>query len=543
MNDDSAYASFEKTAQEVPGHPALIYLGDKYSYRYLKEASDRLSAGLVRLGIKRHDRFIIYTPNCPQWVLTWLALVKIGAIPVPVSPIYTVHDLAYIARDSGAVGILSADTNFGYANKLKEAGILDKIIVTNVADTISWWKKVIGYSLDRIPVGNVKDRAVIRFGDLLRKDNNSAAVVHAQGHEILEILYTGGTTKFPKGVPISHGTYVRSFRSQLKVSEPLIPLEKNIVIQGAPLFHVLGQLFGLGPLCLTGATVVIMPRVNLDALMLYVQRYRAKTLFGVPTLYRMILEHDRRSFYDMSSLKYCFTGGDVLPTEVLRRWKEIYGIRIYQGYGATETCGGVAMVPVTGNPPEETVGKVMDDKNVKIVDPESLNDVPLGSVGELLVTSDTMIERYWNKPQETEECFVNIDGRLYYRTGDLMRLDGNGYLYFVDRNADMIKHKGYRISASEIEAAIKDHPAVIAACVVGIPDAKVGERIKAFVVLKEDARGISGTELINWCRSRLTSYKVPDYIEFRDMLPKSKVGKYLRRELRREERERAGIKS
>jgi long-chain acyl-CoA synthetase len=536
--NSSIYAAFEKTASQVPDKGGLIYLGEKYSYRYLKEAAERLCSALRGLGIKKGDRFIIYTPNCPQWVVTWLGLERLGAIPVPVSPIYTAHDLQYIAADSGAVAILTADTNFGYARKLRELGMLDTIIVTNVADMLPWWKKLIGYGFDRIPDGQVGDESVLSFGDLLRTQPDGSETEVCAGSEILEILYTGGTMKFPKGVPINHDVYIQSFLAQLKVSEPLIPLDRNVIVQGAPLFHVLGQLFGLGPLCLTGSTVIIMPKVNLDALMLYVQRYRARTLFGVPTLYRMILEHDRRDFYDLSSLQYCFTGGDVLPLEVLRRWKESLGIRIFQGYGATETCGGVTMVPVTDDPPEDTVGVLMPERTIKIVDPETLAELPRGGTGELLVTSSLMIENYWNKPEENAECFVNLDGSNYYRTGDLVRLDEMGYLYFVDRSADMIKHKGYRISASEIEAAIKDHPAAIAACVVGIPDVRVGERIKAFVVLKEDARGVTGSELIAWCKSRLTSYKVPEYIEFRDMLPKSKVGKYLRRELRKEERER-----
>jgi long-chain acyl-CoA synthetase len=457
---------------------------------------------------------------------------------VPVSPIYTIHDLEYIATDSGAVGVLSADTNFGHAKKLKEKGILDTIIVSNIADMLPWWKRYIGKGFDRIPDGKVDEGKVTRFRELLKTSTDGSARNDCKPKEILEILYTGGTTKFPKGVPINHTVYIESFLAQLKVSESLVPPEQNVIVQGAPLFHVLGQLFGLGPICLTGATVIIMPRVNLDALMLYVQRYRAKTLFGVPTLYRMILEHDRRDFYNISSLRYCFTGGDVLPQEVLRRWTEHFGTRIFQGYGATETCGGVTMVSVTGDPPLDTIGTLMPEKEIRIADPETMEELPPGSTGELVVSSRLMVEAYWNKEDETRECFVEIDGKLWYKTGDLVRVDEQGYMYFVDRTADMIKHKGYRISASEIEAAIKDHPAAISACVVGVPDERVGERIKAFVVLKEDARGITGSELIRWCKSRMTSYKVPEYIEFRDMLPKSKVGKYLRRELRREERER-----
>jgi long-chain acyl-CoA synthetase len=543
MTKNSAiYYAFERTALGAGTGTALIYLGERYSYTFLRKTAERLAAAFVKLGIKKGAKFMIYTPNCPQWVVTWLGLQRIGAVPVPVSPIYTVHDLEYIARDSGAIGILAADTNFGYARKLKEMGVLETVIVTNVADMVPRWKRLIGYGFDRIPKGKIAEEHAVNFAELLKTPRAKTAPTSCAGNEILEILYTGGTTKFPKGVPITHDVYIGSFAEQLRVSEPLIEPNTNIIVQGAPLFHVLGQLFGLGPICLTGASVILMPKVNLDALMLYIQRYKAKTLFGVPTLYRMILEHDRRDFYDLSSLRYCFTGGDALPLEVLRRWRDAYGLRIYQGYGATETCGGVTMVQTTGNPPEETVGSVMPQKTIKIVDPETLEPLSTGTTGELIVNSDLMINQYWNKDEETKECFVEIDGIRYYRTGDLMRLDDQGYMYFVDRTADMIKHKGYRISASEIEAAIKDHPAAIAACVVGVPDQRVGERIKAFVVLKEDARGITGAELTSWCRSRLTSYKVPEYIEFRDMLPKSKVGKYLRRELRSEERERVSTK-
>lgn len=535
---DSIYHAFETRVQEAGEKTALIYLGERYSYHRLMESAQRVSGALREQGIKKGQAVILYIPNCPQWVVMWLALQRIGAVAVPVSPIYTVHDLAYITEDSGAVAILCADTNFGYARKVRERGLLQTIMVTNLGDMIPWWKRLIARGFDRIPEGKTDLTDVIQFTRMLGYSGATEPPAPGHGDEILEILYTGGTTRFPKGVPINHRVYINSFALQLAVSEPLVSPSENIVVQGAPLFHVLGQLFGLGPICLSGATVILLPKVNLDALMLYVQRYKATTLFGVPTLYRMILEHDRWNFYDLSSLRYCFTGGDVLPIEVLRRWQQRYGVRIYQGYGATETCGGVTMVHVTGDPPEDTVGTVMPTRDVKIVDPESLEVLPAGSTGELIVTSDLMIDRYWNKDEETAECFVKIHGRRYYRTGDLVRVDENGYMYFVDRTADMIKHKGYRISASEIEGAIKDHPAAIAACVVGIPDSRVGERIKAFVVLKEDARGVTGSELINWCRGKLTSYKVPEYIEFRDMLPKSKVGKYLRRELRQEERER-----
>jgi len=352
-----------------------------------------------------------------------------------------------------------------------------------------------------------------------------------------EILYTGGTTKFPKGVPISHGLYIESALEQITMSNPLFPPHENIVIGTAPLFHILGQTTGLSVL-LVGGTIILMPKVNLDGVFDAIQRFKAKTLIGVPTLYRMILEHDRIDLYDLSSLEYCFNGGDVLPVDINNRWRKKFNKPMYQGYGATETCGGVSMCPANVDNPLKSIGKVVPTKKIKIVNPETLKPLPPNKPGELLVYSKKMVREYWNKPEETASSFVELDGLRWYRTSDIISMDEDGHLYFIDRTVDTIKHKGYRVSSSEIEAVLQEHSAVMGSCVVGVADPKVGERIKAFVVLKEDIKGITGYELIRWCRERLVSYKIPQYIEFRDMLPKSKVGKLLRREIRSEEKRR-----
>ncbi len=284
-----------------------------------------------------------------------------------------------------------------------------------------------------------------------------------------------------------------------------------------------------------GGTIILQPKVNLDATFASIERFKAKSLIAVPTFYRMILEHDRLDKYDLSSLQYCFSAGDVLPVEVRNRWIEQFGKPIYQGYGATETCGGVTMSPVDIENPSKSVGRVLPSKDVIIVNPSTLEQLKPGEAGELLVSSEFMVKEYLNKPEETKKSFINKDGKLWYRTSDIMTFDEEGNLYFVDRTVDLIKHKGYRISSSEVEAVLQEHPAVISSCVIGVPDSRVGERIKAFVVLKEDVKGITGYDLIHWCKDKLVSYKIPQYIEFRDMLPKSKVGKLLRREIRSQE--------
>jgi len=304
-----------------------------------------------------------------------------------------------------------------------------------------------------------------------------------------------------------------------------------------PLFHQMAQGIIFGMVLSKGNTAVLMPIPQVDSILNAIQKYSGTLFLGAPTLYRMILENDRLDLFDLSSLRYCWCGGDVLPLEVFKRWKEKFHLPIYQVYGGTEV-GFTSMSPLDREPEPGSVGLPLPSRTVKVVDPQSLKSVPLGTAGELLVTSEYISKSYWKKPEETNQSYVEIEGKTWYRMNDFVRMDENGQLYYVDRSADIIKYKGYRVSCSEIEVVLQDHHAVIGACVVGVPDTKVGERIKAIVVLKQDIRGVSGAGLTKWCRDRLAPYKVPQYIEFRDMLPKSKVGKLLRREIRNEERRR-----
>jgi long-chain acyl-CoA synthetase len=536
---NSIYEKFERVCRDFSDKPAVIYLGKAYRFSELKEATESLAANLHRLGIQKGDKAILYLSNCPQWVMAWLALIRIGAVAVPISPIYTPIDLKYMANDSGAETVFCLDTNFGYVTQvLPETGI-KRVIVTNLAEPLPWWKRLMGFAFNKIPSGKVAlCENVFKLKRLLQGGSiSSLPPLRVEDEEIFEMLYTGGTTGLPKGVPFTNIIFLEGVSEQREVSERFIPKGKDIVVQGGPLFHILGQQVGLGGI-LSGDTVVLLPRVNLDGLFDHIQRYQVLSFFGVPAMYRMILEHDRVDYYNLNSLQYCFSGGDVLPSEVAERWLRKFGKPISVGYGATETCGRVSLTPMGEQAPPGSAGKVTPLQKVKLVDPDTLEPVPPGEPGELLVSSDHMVKFYWNKPAETAECFLNMEGRIWYRTRDVVRIDEKGWLFYLDRSVDTIKHKGYRVAVSEIEAVLQEHPAVISACVVGVPDEKVGERIKAFAVLKEDVKGVSAYDLLKWCRERLAPYKVPQYIEFRDMLPKSKVGKLLRRELRAEERKR-----
>jgi long-chain acyl-CoA synthetase len=536
----AVYQAFRDAAARHAGRPALIYLGLELSYARLMTLAERCAAGLAGLGVRAGDRIILYLPNLPQWVIAWLAAQRLGAVAVPITTFYGPEDLRQIAVNSGAETILCLDTGFGYVARIQSHTPLRRVVVTTMVDCLPLWKRALGRALDRVPRGRVAGgAAVVWFRRLLAGDPSSlpppAPAGAGPAETVAQLLYTGGTTGVPKAVPINHALFLESLYTQRQQSLPVLPAGHDMVVQGAALYHILGQALGLGAL-LHGDTVILLPRMNLDALLDHIQRYRATTFFGVPALYRMVLEHDRLDQYDLRSLRYCFTGADVLPREIAHRWQRRVGQPIYPGYGATETAGGVALTPAGGPFPEGATGRVVPFQAVRLVTPGTTLGVPAGEPGELLVASRHMVRGYWNAGDETARAFVDLDGQRWYRTGDLVRIDRDGWVFFVDRSVDTIKHKGYRVAASRVEAVLQEHPAVVGACVVGVSDPAAGERIKAFVVLRADVRGVGPADLIAWCRERLAAYEVPQYVEFRDMLPKSRVGKLLRRELRDEER-------
>jgi len=537
MEPELTFTQFEKMCQKYSDRPAIIYLGEKFSYLALSDLIHRFAQALIQLGVRKGDRVVIYISNSVQWVIAFFAIQKIGAVAVPVAPIYTSFEIEYMINDSGAETIICLDTNFGYVKETFPKTCLKRVIVTNLVDLLPFWKRMVGLLFDKIPRGIVKqDKKVYFFRDLIKTSPEKIEVEIDPWKDLSYILYTGGTTGFPKGVPGNHmgmTSYVKDIMEDVVGGHIREGSDTYIVIN--PLFHImaLGLFVAVG--LNYGNTSIIMPVPQVDAILQAIQKYRVRWILGVPALYRMILENDRLDKYDLSSLKFCYCGGDVLPIEVFKRWKELFNIPIYQVYGSTE-AGHVTYSRLDGEPEIGSIGLPLKSRRCKVVDPDTLEPVPLGEIGELLVTTDYTIKSYWNKPEETARSYVELDGEIYYRMGDFVRQNEKGEIFYVERSADIIKYKAYRVSASEIEAVLQDHPTVIGACVVGVPDPKVGERIKAMVVLKEDARGVDAAELTRWCRERLAPYKIPQYIEFRDMLPKSKVGKLLRREIREEER-------
>lgn len=536
MKQNLIFSKFLNMVERYPHRPAIIYLGEIYTYERLCKLCMKFAGGLASNGVKKGDRVLLYLNNSPQWVIACLGTLFAGAALVPVSPIYTSHEISYMLKDSGAETIVCLDTNFCYVKESFKDTPLKRVIVTNLAELLPFWKRAFGFLFDKIPTGEVeKGEEVIYFREFLKAEPIKEIPNLDPYSDLAYILYTGGTTGFPKGVPGNHmgmTSYVDDVMEE--VAGPNLLEGEDSFIAINPLFHIMAWGLSMAVGFNKGNKVVLMPVPVVDAILESIQDYRVRWFLGVPALYRMILENDRLDQYDISSLKFCYCGGDVLPMEIFRRWKERFGIPIYQVYGSTE-AGHVSYSRIGKEPKAGSIGVPLRSRECIVVDPDTLEPVEKGDTGELLVHSPYTLKYYWNKPEETKKAYVEIGGKTYYRMGDFVKIDQDGDLIYVERSADIIKHKGYRVSASEVETILQDHPKVIAACVVGVPDPKVGERIKAIVVLKEDARGVSAADLTRWCRERLASYKVPSYIEFRDMLPKSKVGKLLRREIRQEE--------
>jgi long-chain acyl-CoA synthetase len=332
-------AAFEANAEKYPDQPALIFLGTRFSYRRLNDLVDRFAAAASDLGVKLQDRVLLYLPNSPQWLVAYMGLQKIGAVPVPVSPIYPPYELIYLLNHSASKTVICADTNFGYVKEVLPETPVERIIVTRVADLLPAGKRIFGKLFDKLLKGSVsRQENVFSFRRLMQKYSPRPPRVDLDSkNHIAHILYTGGTTGFPKGIPHTHLELLSGIAGVREVYRGCAKESANTLIMPLPLFHMFSQdmVFALG--LHLGNTVVIAPKPSIDAASASIQAYKATLFAGVPSLYRMILENDRFDFYNLKSLRYCWSAGDTLPAEVASRWEEKVGVPIWQVYGSTET--------------------------------------------------------------------------------------------------------------------------------------------------------------------------------------------------------------
>jgi len=532
--------AFDRMADTYGSKTALIFYGKKISYKELKELTDRFAAALADLGVSKGDTVAMYLLNCPQYVIAYFGALKAGAKVTPISPVYTSQEVRHQIQDSQAGILICEDILY---DNIEKAGVeLKHVILTNIADYLPRLKKLFGksalakaYSGMEIPTPErIKAAGLLVFQDLIKKYSPAPPQVAIHPEEDIAALpYTGGTTGLPKAAILTHRNLV-SLESQTRRFWTLFEEGKEVVIAFLPFFHIYGQVVVMFSGLVQGSTLVLFTTPDMDDILSAIERYQASAFFGVPTLFEYLKEYEKTDRVDWKRLKMIACGADTLHKSTVQAWERRTGSKILEGYGMTETTAVSHSTPYD-RPKAGSFGVPLPSMDAAIIDVEGTDYLPVGDVGELILSGPNIMQGYWRRPEGTREAIIELDGRKWLRTGDLVRMDEEGYFHFFDRKRDLIKYKGYSVFARHVEEVLYNHPQIKAAGVVGVPDPKVGQLIKAYVVLQSEARGkISEEEIIEFCKENLAHYKVPKIVEFRGELPKTDVGKVSRRELREE---------
>ena len=534
----------EDTARRYPNHTAtklvLKYLlggrvtvGGTLTYRQLNEYADRFAAALVGMGVKPGDRVGVMLPNSPQFVIAFFGALKAGAVVVNINPTYTPHELEHQINDSGAETILLLNLFYNRLREVRARTPIRNVIVTHIFDLLPRpFKLLVRKAQKKEPDWvDVQPSSDVHLLEDALKTSLSGAPKQAVARpdDVALFQYTGGTTGTPKAAMLTHRNLVAN-TLQVVAFLPSAEPGNERIMAAIPFFHVYGMTAAMNFAIYLGGQLVIVPNPRpIDNVMRVIAKERTTIFPGVPAMYNGIINHPAAKTLDLSSIKVCISGSAALPMEVQEKFGKLTGGRLVEGYGLTETAPVTHCNPVYGNPRSGSIGLPVPDVEARIINPDTGFPVPWGSdeVGELVVRGPNVMKGYWNRPEETAST-IDEDGWLH--TGDIARMDEDGFFFIVDRKKDMINASGYKVLPREVEEVLFSHPQVLEAAVAGVPDSYRGETVKAFVVAKP---GMSPTadELIAYCRAQLAPYKVPRQIEFRDELPKTQVGKVLRRVL------------
>jgi len=530
----------DAVAAEFPEKRALTFFADPklpashMTYGELRDATLRFATALYQLGVRQGDRVAIMLPNCPQYPVVFFGLLRIGAIAVNTNPLYVAREMKEQFNDSGAETVVLLNAFFPRLREIREQTHIKRVIVVDVAESLGFFARSVVHFVQRkhgeyVAVHPQSD--IFFLPHLLAKHPPSPPRVTIRQEDVALLQYTGGTTGTPKAAMLSHGNLVVN---TLQMAGWFAKAErgKEVVMAVVPFFHVYGMtvcmIFGM----YIAAEIVMVPRPRpVDIVMKVIQKTKASIFPGVPTLYTAINNHPDVKKYALGSIKLCLSGAAPLPLEVAETFEKITGGRLVEGFGMTE-CSPVAIAnPLFGPRRKGSIGLPISDTDARIVDLETGAVLGAGQEGELTIKGPQVMLGYWGRPDETKATIK--DGWLH--TGDIAKMDADGFFYIVDRMKDMISASGLKVLPREVEEVLFLHPKVQEAVVAGVPDPYRGETVKAFVVLKD---GVTATvaELTAFCKLHLAAFKVPTQIEFRTELPKSMIGKVLRRVLVEEEK-------
>ena len=534
----SVSQAFDEATDRFRSRTALIFSGRKISFGELRDQVDRLANAFATLGLKKGDRVALYLLNSPQFVIAYFAALKAGGVVTAISPVYTSHEIRFQLTDSGARILVCQDI---LHDKVEKSGVeVEHVILTSVGEYLPALKQAVGRSFLgkvfrnlAVPEVAATVPGALSFQDLLaRHPPTPPAVTIDPAVDLAALPYTGGTTGNPKGVMLTHRNLVatRSFATAVMG----LTEGQETLAAFLPFFHIYGQVVVMFSAITSGQTQVLFTTPDLDAILDAMEDWQATVFWGVPTLYETLKEHEKTGRVNWRRLKLIGCGADTLHESTAAGWLARTGVGIREGYGLTEATAASHLNPRQGSRPG-SFGLPFPGVDAAIADPDGTAFLPVGEVGELLLGGPNVMGGYWHREKESEDSFLREGGRTWLRTGDLVRMDQDGFFHYVDRRKDLIKYKGYSVFAKDVEDVLYTHPHVKAAGVIGVPDPAVGAIIKAVVVLQAEARGkVSEDEIKAYCAERLAHYKVPRIVEFRGELPKTDVGKVSRRELRDE---------
>lgn len=540
------YEFLDNSARDFPNNISTIFFDKKYTYQQLKERVDRFATALKNLGIVKNDRVAIYLPNCPQFVISFFAINKIGAIIVPFNTQYVDHEVVYQINDSGIKAIICVDIVYSRILRLQhEKKIkLEHVIVTSLREELSFAKKVVGTLFLKVPLEHKPKNGHLSFKKLIEEsDPISEAAPIDPGNDLALIQYTGGTTGVSKGTMLTHDNIVMNQQQVTAWMNPPVQIGEEIYVCALPLFHIYALNVIMIAAISQASKLILIPdpkagRPRLQDLLETIAKYKPTFFHAIPTLYLGLLYHPDIKDYDLTSLRACLSGAAPLPVEIMLNFEELTGANVVEGFGSTELSPVSHVNPIdhfTKKP--GTVGFPLPDTFVKIVDPMDPSKIlHWGEEGEIAVKGPQLMKGYWNKPKETAEIMTE-DG--YYLMGDIGKFDDDGYLIITDRKKNMIDVSGLKVYPREIEEILFEHPAIADVAVVGVPHKFKGETVKAFVVLKDNETA-SEAEIIDFCKGRMARFKIPSSVEFTNDLPRSAIGKVLHRELREREWKKAG---
>jgi long-chain acyl-CoA synthetase len=533
----------DQTVSRYAGRTAFIYYGTKLTYAQFSSLANRFATGLQRLGIKKGDRVAIALPNVPQYPVAFYGALRAGAVVVPTNPLYTEREMQHQLADSGARVVVMLDMFYPIVRAISAHSALEHIIVTSPADYLPPMLQRL-YPLRQLHAHHLKppltekelheDKMLHVMSDLLDSHTKGGIEVFnlpvpTSAGDLAVLQYTGGTTGISKGAMLTH----RNLLSNALQTRSWIPNSRDgeeVALCVAPFFHSYGLTVGMNYPILSASTMVLLPQFKSKEVVKAIRRYHPTQLPGIPTMYIAIMREIGKHVADLRSIKYCISGAMGLPAKVRMDWEAVTGGKLVEGYGLSEAAPVTHCNPLNGDIRDGSIGLPLPEVDSIILDQKTLEPAPIGAEGEIMLKGPNIMQGYWNRPDETASIF--FEGWMH--TGDVGKMDEEGYFYVIDRSKDMIKASGFNIYPREVEEVLLLHPSVAEAAVIGIPHEYRGETVAAVIVLKPGFEPSDDTrdDIIAYCKKELTPYKVPKLIEFRESLPKTLIGKVLKRELR-----------